>query len=177
MTAIRRVNARTQDDVIERFFEWSEKAFCPHHETKDKLPLEEDVLDYVFEQVHSFACAEDAMRDTLTTGQPRTLQRDNSLIESGVEGYPASDYRVRRIQPFGQEGDFLDTCFEQVEAYTCKEGAEQAYPRKSALFTFGRGRRAGGRGGTSRKFEEVYAELEADDEIQLYFRPTRSSRD
>jgi hypothetical protein len=171
MLATRAVQARCKDDVLERFFEWSETAFCPHNITKDEIPPEEDVLDYVFEHVESFACAQDDER--LSNGQPRTLQRDNSL----VDGYPTMTHRGRQIQPLGQERDILDSCFEQIEAYACKEGDEQLYSKKSNRFTLRRELRTGGAIGVSRKFEEAYAELEAQDEIQLYFRPNRPTRD
>jgi hypothetical protein len=172
MTATRRVQARSKVDVIERFFEWSEMAFCPHHFTKDKMPLEEDVLDYVFEHVESLACADDAERAIRSNGQPLTLQRDNSLVEPGMTGYPTMAFSGRQIEPLGQEGDFLDVCFENVQDYTCKEGVEHSKPRKS-----GRERRTERNLAVSSKFEETYAELEAEDEIQLYFRPKHSSRD
>lgn len=172
MLANRRVQGRSKDDVLERFFEWSENAFCPHTITKGELPTEEDVLDYVFEHVESFSCVDDVER--LPNGQPRTVERDNSLIE----GYLAlASPRGIQIQPFGQQGDMLDVCFEQIEAYACKEGEESPCRQKSNRFNLGRQiRRSVGASGIHRKFEEAYAELEAQNEMQLYFRPNHSTR-
>jgi hypothetical protein len=173
MLATRRVQARSKDDVLERFFEWSETAFCPHTITNDELPPPEDVLDYLFEHVETFTCAEEA--DRLASGQPRTLERDNSLIE----GYPSmvGTHRGCQVEPLGHEGDMLDVCFEQIEAYACKEGEEDSYRKKSNRFSMRRQRRSVGTSAIRRKFEEAYADLEAQDEIQLYYRPNRSTSD
>mmetsp|Transcript_24539 Transcript_24539/g.27423 ORF Transcript_24539/g.27423 Transcript_24539/m.27423 type:complete len:121 (-) Transcript_24539:308-670(-) len=56
------IQSRSNSDVIERFFSWSETAFCPHH--TENIPFsnsdgrkDEDILEYVFDNVELFTCA------------------------------------------------------------------------------------------------------------------------
>lgn len=142
------VQSRSKDDVIERFFSQFEVTLCPYILTENSKVLNEDapVLDYVFESVESFTCAEDAPHLLLEEAagmatddgdqhrQPHTLQRDNSLVEPCPQGFPVTLETRRRggkitstttgnnkkkIQPLGKEGDLIDYVFDRTEAYAC----------------------------------------------------------
>lgn len=116
-------NARSKDDVIDRLFATFETAVCPYILTENSKALTDDapVLDYVFENVESFTCAEDAPHllldevatfdtnnpnnnsiisndeaATMMMRQPHTLQRDNSLVEKGPSGAAVTLNTTRR---------------------------------------------------------------------------------
>jgi len=153
------VNGRSSNDVLERFFEWGEAAFCPGLMYKpDELPEnfgEPDVLDYVFEHVESFTCRDNGPEGSgIEVGDKGllvkegnkgvgnnsfdenfSLVRDNSLVErDGTNGRPtrlATTRKSPKIVPLGQEGDLLDYCFEHVESFVCNEGNE-VMPNSSA---------------------------------------------
>ncbi|VEU38968.1 unnamed protein product [Pseudo-nitzschia multistriata] len=166
---LREPHAHGQQDVMDRFFSFAEAAFCsPRHSdlaslAKEPVP-EPDVLDYVFEHVESFTCADDDEHDykhERQGGSPSkasakkhleyedyygadashhklhhqqnleafSLQRDNSLVETGPAGTPqklgphasAAEASPSPHCAMGHEGDLLDYCFETVESYTCAD--------------------------------------------------------
>jgi len=141
-------------DALERFFSGWESLFCAPRSveslSKDRVD-DPDVLDYVFESVESFTCADEASydgkcKDPFSTPprfrreqfhfqqqQPRgysddmSLRRENSLLEHGANGAPAmlttQRGKQRTISRLGEQGDFLDYCFEHVESYVCSDGS------------------------------------------------------
>ena len=134
-------------DVLDRLFSGWENVFCAPRsmETYAKeVPEEPDVLDYVFEHVESFTCADEtaSYQDDPFFTQPRhaefenqphfrefsdakgsfDIKRENSLVEEGPNGAPellTTTRPQRRIASLGEEGDLLDYCFEHVESYVC----------------------------------------------------------
>ena len=189
------VQSRERVDFIDRFFEWSEGALCPHHVTEEYISPEENSLDYVFEHVESFACKggddddDDGVVDpynTVAAGQYPSasplVARDNSLVESYKGGQPnkfapqlnnSSRAAVNKA-PLGTKGDLLDYCFENVESFTCGDAAtgnleDEVLQQKQ-------------RRGVSFQTSPVLArsqsmtELnhhEPEDHIQLYYKPTK----
>jgi len=139
------VQSRSKTDVIERFFSWSETTFCPHH--TGKIPFsqadgrkDEDMLEYVFDNVESFTCAAPSLTDrngkqpfladnkrnsnssnSNSNNNTHYLNEDeNSLVEEGqvpVKGRPR-----RAVRHSGD--DMLDYCFDHVESLVCTEGNE-----------------------------------------------------
>mmetsp|Transcript_27520 Transcript_27520/g.31556 ORF Transcript_27520/g.31556 Transcript_27520/m.31556 type:complete len:376 (+) Transcript_27520:140-1267(+) len=139
------VQSRSKTDVIERFFSWSETTFCPHH--TGKIPFsqadgrkDEDMLEYVFDNVESFTCAAPPLTDrngkqpfladnkrnsnssnSNSNNNTHYLNEDeNSLVEEGqvpVKGRPR-----RSVRHSGD--DMLDYCFDHVESLVCTEGNE-----------------------------------------------------
>eukprot|EP00531_Pseudo-nitzschia_arenysensis_P008532 CAMPEP_0116134262 /NCGR_PEP_ID=MMETSP0329-20121206/10551_1 /TAXON_ID=697910 /ORGANISM="Pseudo-nitzschia arenysensis, Strain B593" /LENGTH=247 /DNA_ID=CAMNT_0003628959 /DNA_START=32 /DNA_END=775 /DNA_ORIENTATION=+ len=133
-------------DLLERFFSGWEGVFCTTRsvETLSKQVVEEPILlDYVFDHVESFTCADDmsyqddpflltpSRRQHTHPGYPEdaskdsydlALKRENSLVEQGPNGAPAYMLTTRqpnRIAGCGKEGDLLDYCFEHVESFVC----------------------------------------------------------
>ena len=134
-------------DVLDRLFSGWENVFCAPRsmETYAKeVPEEPDVLDYVFEHVESFTCADEtaSYQDDPFFTQPTNaefrdqphfrefsdakgsfdIKRENSLVEEGPNGAPellTTTRPQRRIASLGEEGDLLDYCFEHVESYVC----------------------------------------------------------
>eukprot|EP00751_Fragilariopsis_kerguelensis_P009309 CAMPEP_0170790850 /NCGR_PEP_ID=MMETSP0733-20121128/20754_1 /TAXON_ID=186038 /ORGANISM="Fragilariopsis kerguelensis, Strain L26-C5" /LENGTH=374 /DNA_ID=CAMNT_0011138587 /DNA_START=46 /DNA_END=1170 /DNA_ORIENTATION=- len=139
------VQSRSKTDVIERFFSWSETTFCPHH--TGKIPFsqadgrkDEDMLEYVFDNVESFTCAAPPLTDrngkqpvladkrnsnsnntsNNNTNTHYLNEDENSLVEEGqvpLQGRPR-----RAVRHSGD--DMLDYCFDHVESLVCTEGNE-----------------------------------------------------
>lgn len=182
MLGSRRVQSRSKIDVIDRFFSWGETTLCPHDAMKDSFPLEEDNLDYVFNSVESFACREDIVAEDdqyLTTGQARTIQRDNSLIEvcSSIsaklnKNLPRNNNtsQQRQIKPIGESGDILDYCFDNLESYACGEEATTEVVKNTKK---------------PRRFTSRVTDVkclsssgsEADNEVLLFYRPNQCRDD
>lgn len=138
--------ARSQD-ALERFFSGWESAFCAPRSIEalsNEVVVEPDVLDYVFEHVESFSCADESLMndpfyhrtspnrpqkgfmDGPTDSFDLSLKRENSLVEQGPNGAPVyvATPTGRAISRFGEEGDLLDYCFEHVESYVCTDARE-----------------------------------------------------
>ncbi len=138
--------SKKNPDLLERFFSGWEGVFCAPRsiETLSKEVVEEPILlDYVFDHVESFTCADDmsyqddpflltpSRRQHTHPGFPEdgskdsydlALKRENSLVEQGPNGAPAYMATTRqpnRIAACGTEGDLLDYCFEHVESFVC----------------------------------------------------------
>ena len=135
------------DTVLDRFFAGWENVFCAPRSMEKyskEVAEEPDVLDYVFEHVESFTCADEESYQNdpffarpLPYGEyphfrefpPESkdeefeLKRENSLVEQGPNGAPALLAVTKRqpslIAKMGEEGDLLDYCFEHVESYVC----------------------------------------------------------
>lgn len=165
MTGSRRVQSRSKEDVIERFFSWAEDAVCRDN-VKEFAP-EEDNLDYVFDNVESFVCrGDDAVSKESSDVRPMTLQRDNSLTEacnSVSSKFKARSSRAPSLKPVGEKGDILDYCFDQVESYTCGEDATGELELLPKNY---RGKRVPSSASS-------IADEGAEDQIQLYYRPDR----
>jgi hypothetical protein len=177
-----RVQSRDRVDFIDRFFEWSEGALCPHHVTKEYISPEENSFDYVFEHVESFACNDggnDGIVESKTnaeaypyTGHPSPLAaRDNSLVDTYKGDQPKKFVSPRNssvvAKPvLGKKGDFLDYCFENVESFACGDAAtgdlddDVLHKRNSAVVQSGRVARS--------------SHHEPEDAIQLYYKPKRT---
>mmetsp|Transcript_29816 Transcript_29816/g.55936 ORF Transcript_29816/g.55936 Transcript_29816/m.55936 type:complete len:183 (+) Transcript_29816:176-724(+) len=175
MTGSVRVQSRSKTDLIDRIFEWSEGALCPHHVTPESTPPEETTLDYVFEHVESFVCREDVPQDELAEQEGQrghsyqlpSLQRDNSLVEV-CDGVPEKLNTTRiNVKPMGEKGDLLDYCFEHVESYACGEAAT------GELDLTGNSGREGSSAKMRLKPGKMYSQssAEMEDEVQLYYRP------
>lgn len=193
------VPSRSKDDVLERFFSWSEAAICPYIVPRDAKLEDAPVMDYVFENVESFVCAEqaphmlleDAETSSLVGGDdgyhPHRLERDNSLVEVGPNGHSGVPSVTRRggnqrgrggvqtrtkIQPLGSEGDILDYVFEKTESYTCgPEGPSGRVISVPATKSNRSGRKSDGK---HRKMpRKPTRSYKMEDEVQLYFRPNR----
>jgi hypothetical protein len=172
----RQVQSNKKEDMLDRMFEWTERAFCPASMKNMKPEPKEDVLDFVFTHVESFSCQEQAPPqepDVLYTTDGRELERDNSLVQTDPSGRPSRLRTTRKIKPLGQEGDLVDYVFEHVESLVCAEDlpegalqyapvANTVTPRKKEMDEEYRSAKKRG--------ESVY---EQEDEIQLFFRPER----
>ena len=119
----------------------------------------------------SFTCRQDEKEPDVQFSE-HGINRDNSLLEADEYGQPLTEKMERKIKPFGEQGDIVDYVFEHAESYACNE----AMPNDTATLTSSvpsdEQDRAKYRGINSR-IEHVY---EAEDEIQLYFRPKRGKR-
>ena len=132
------VQSRSKDDVIERLFQWGETAFCAPRDKKflaTEVVEDPDVLDYVFDTVESFTCAEGAP-NYAKDGQlllvdsfnedANSLKLDTSQVETTTTTTTLKPHN--NVAAFGKEGDLLDYCFEHVESYieahACTEGNE-----------------------------------------------------
>jgi hypothetical protein len=165
------VPSRSKSDMIDRFFSWGEKTFCPHDTVKNTIPLQEDNLDFVFEQVESLVCREDVMEDKQTRGQPVTFKRDNSLVEAcnsiqaklvKRKSSPEMETSKRRNGKMMGEGrDVLDYCFDHVESYACGENATG-----TLVLTEEKSRRGTETVVSPSPMEDI------ESEIHLYYRPS-----
>lgn len=139
-------NAKSRD-VLDRFFSGWENVFCAPRSMESyakDVPDEPSVLDYVFEHVESFTCADETasyqndpfftqsrhaefgdephFREFSDRKDSFDIRRENSLVEQGPNGAPELLTTTRqrgRISSLGEEGDLLDYCFEHVESYVC----------------------------------------------------------
>lgn len=149
---------------------------CPTA-VQESIPAKEDELDYVFDHVESFVCRGDDVtqgRNDTPSGQPRSLTRDNSIIDNNSileaacqsvsSKYKKKTQRARSVKPMGEKGDILDLCFDQVESYACGEatGELDNLPSRNQ--------------GTRSSIVSSLPENEPEDEIQLYFTPNHRGR-
>ena len=140
------INAKSRDS-LDRFFSGWENVCCAPRSMESyakEVPDDPTVLDYVFEHVESFTCADEtaSYQNDPFFSQPRhaefgdephfrqftdgkdsfDIKRENSLLEEGPNGAPELLTTTRQrslISSLGEEGDLLDYCFEHVESYVC----------------------------------------------------------
>lgn len=162
-------------DVLDRFFNWSERTFCPHNLVQKNME-EPDVLDYVFQNVESFVCQEDLSDEPelLISDQKMGLKRDNSLLETEQDGRPALLQTQRKIKPFGQDGDLIDVVFEHVESFVCAEDLSEGALENAPIAAVTPPRKDMTYKAAKKRFENVYGQ---EEEIQLYFRPSKRYHD
>jgi hypothetical protein len=75
-------------DTLDSIFGWTERLMCPNtfqrNNTTPAAPEEDDLMDYVFQGVESFVCAEDVPASAFQQGGGFDLDNDNdnhSLLE------------------------------------------------------------------------------------------------
>lgn len=170
------VNARTKEDVVDRFFHHFE-SLLPQGSVKN-IPLEEDKLDFMCNVVESYTCLPHAEEEEIADERPTTLQRDNSLIEAcnsvhakflkqkKASKSSQSTSLQRDIKPLGQKGDLLDVVFDSAETYACgAEATGDLEPGEGFTTTTHRG-------STGVRPRVDFSKVEeADEVLHLYYRP------
>eukprot|EP00537_Pseudo-nitzschia_pungens_P012281 CAMPEP_0172387858 /NCGR_PEP_ID=MMETSP1061-20121228/5073_1 /TAXON_ID=37318 /ORGANISM="Pseudo-nitzschia pungens, Strain cf. pungens" /LENGTH=190 /DNA_ID=CAMNT_0013117601 /DNA_START=10 /DNA_END=579 /DNA_ORIENTATION=- len=75
-------------DVVDRFFNFAENAFCQPRDAKSlarERTTEPDVLDYVFERVESLTCAEESSSSSLSPSRSKQEQQRQEEEEQQEE--------------------------------------------------------------------------------------------
>eukprot|EP00525_Craspedostauros_australis_P011539 CAMPEP_0198113444 /NCGR_PEP_ID=MMETSP1442-20131203/5115_1 /TAXON_ID= /ORGANISM="Craspedostauros australis, Strain CCMP3328" /LENGTH=229 /DNA_ID=CAMNT_0043770531 /DNA_START=643 /DNA_END=1332 /DNA_ORIENTATION=- len=123
-------------DALDSFFGMVEGLVCPSptalQSNAREEPTEPDVVDYVFEHVESYICADErTVEDESEQVTPYNIGRDNSLVtdESLRDTQPDPQGELlgrpapvkKSIKPIGQRGDVIDYVFENVESLVCRD--------------------------------------------------------
>jgi hypothetical protein len=170
--------SRGQGDFLDRMFDWTEGAFCPHKVTKDTPEPKENLLDYVFTHVESYTCNDNEKGEEPgvlfveqgSIGKNHTFDRDNSLLEPGHFGKPAQLQTQRKKKAVGRDGDMLDYVFEHVESYVCADDGPEGATQTAQFVAAEQNNDITYKAAKQRVQNLCEPELE----IQLYYKPQRS---